>query len=49
MLRFLVGFATGATVATYFDLKPFYNENVRPNLENGIDKVKDLVNKSKKE
>ena len=39
MLGLLIGFVVGASIATNYNLRPFYEETVKTGLETGLEKV----------
>lgn len=43
MINIIIGFAIGAAVASNYDLRPFYENTIKPNVEAGLEKVKEVI------
>jgi len=49
MLGLLIGLAIGATVATNYNLVPFYDQFIKPSLDSGIQQIKESLDKNTQE
>lgn len=46
MRGFIIGFVFGVMLATNVDLRPVYNDYVKPKINSGVDKIKGYTKKN---
>ena len=45
MIGFIIGAIVGSVIATNFNLIPFYEDQIKPTIDTGIDKIREYTQK----